>query len=412
MSTNATLTVNMVPDQPTLSVASQPSCSVSTGSFTIGNYNSAYSYTINPASGVTRSGNTVAAPAGTYTVTASNNGCSSPVSSPVTLNAQSGGPTITTQPTSKTVCSGSTTTFTGSASGSGLTYQWLYNGSALTADHSDVNGTYSGSTTPTLTITPGPSTYFFGGQFSLLVTSSGGCSTTSTSATLTVNALPDQPSLTVASQPTCNVATGTFTITNYNAAYSYSVNPSSGISQSSNTVTAPAGTYTVTASNNGCSSVASSPITLTSPTCSTAVPDLTPIIYARPSTVNNTSPITVVVDVVELLNVATSGLITVKISKEDMVSLSFSASATTVNSRPVQNSVWSFDASSDPDYYILTTNSVIGASDQLSFGLTGTLTPGATAGALTLSAVIVGGSGGESKITNNSDADKIDYFQN
>ena len=72
---------------------------------------------------------------------------------------------------------------------------------------------------------------------------------------------------------------------------------------------------------------------------------------------------------------------------------------------------WSFDGTSDPDYYIFRTTAVIDASDQLSFGLSGTLTPGATSGTLTVSAVIVGGSGGEVRLINNNDADKIDYFQ-
>ena len=140
-------------------------------------------------------------------------------------------------------------------------------------------------------------------------------------------------------------------------------------------------------------------------------PDLTPIIYARSSTVYNTSPITVVVDILEVLNVPTSGLVTVKVSKQDMVTLNFSAGITKLDNRSVQNSQWTFDGDSDPDYYILKTTAVIDASDQLSFGFTGTLTPGATSGTMTFSTMIVGGSGGEVRINNNMDADKIDYFQ-
>ena len=141
------------------------------------------------------------------------------------------------------------------------------------------------------------------------------------------------------------------------------------------------------------------------------VPDLTPTIYARGSTVYGTSPVTVVVDLDELLNVATRSPITVKLSKEALVNLSFAPTASSLGGRSVQNSLWSFDGSSDPDYYILTTNTTIPASGLLSFGLSGTLTPGGTSGTLTFSAVIVGGSGRESRINNNVDADKIDYFQ-
>jgi hypothetical protein len=97
-------------------------------------------------------------------------------------------PTVT-NPVSAAVCSGTGTSFTATAGGTGpFTYQWLYNGNALTADHSDVNGTYTGSKDATLNITPAGS-FFDGGLFSLRVTSSCGIAT-STAATLTVTSPP------------------------------------------------------------------------------------------------------------------------------------------------------------------------------------------------------------------------------
>lgn len=139
-------------------------------------------------------------------------------------------------------------------------------------------------------------------------------------------------------------------------------------------------------------------------------PDLTPLIYARPSTVYNTTGITVVVDVLELLSVPTSGTIVVKVTKDTKVSLTFPPTAELIENRPVKNSVWTLN-NSDPNYYVLTTSQVVAAGDVLSFGFTGVLTPGATSGTLTISTVIVGGSGGEIRLNNNVDADKIDYFQ-
>lgn len=142
-----------------------------------------------------------------------------------------------------------------------------------------------------------------------------------------------------------------------------------------------------------------------------AVPDLSPVIYARPSTVYSTTAISVVVDVYELNAVATNGLITLKLNKDPKVSLSFTGGATSVGGRLVQNGIWNFDGSSDPDYYILTTSSVIPAGGVRSFGLSGSLSPGSTSGTLTFSVVIGPGSGGEVFISNNTDADKIDFFQ-
>ncbi|WP_420147305.1 hypothetical protein [Spirosoma sp.] len=140
-------------------------------------------------------------------------------------------------------------------------------------------------------------------------------------------------------------------------------------------------------------------------------PDLSPVIYARPSTTYNTKPINVVVEVYELNNAATSGLITVLLAKDTKVNLSFTSEANNVGGQTVNNSVWSFDPVSNLDYYVLTTNEVVGAGNLLAFGLSGTLTPGATSGTLTFTTVIAPGSGGEVRITNNTDADKIDFFQ-
>ncbi|MBD2754035.1 hypothetical protein [Spirosoma validum] len=139
------------------------------------------------------------------------------------------------------------------------------------------------------------------------------------------------------------------------------------------------------------------------------VPDLLPVLYARPSTQYSTTPFSVVVDVIELNSVATTGLITVKITKDLMINLTFNSGTSSVGGRSVQNNVWNFDAS-NPTYYVLTTTQAVAAGDKLSFGLDGLLTPNATAGVVTISSVILGGSGGEAKITNNIDADKIDYF--
>ncbi|MBD2753635.1 hypothetical protein [Spirosoma validum] len=143
----------------------------------------------------------------------------------------------------------------------------------------------------------------------------------------------------------------------------------------------------------------------------TPAPDLTPILYARPTTVNGSAPITVVVDVVEINSIPSSGLITIKIAKTNAVDLSFDAGLTRLDGRSVQNSLWSFDRNSSPGYYVLTTSQAVAAGNKLSLGLTGMLTAGATSGDLTISAVLMG-SGGEVRVNNNTDADKINVFPN
>ncbi|MBD2755459.1 fibronectin type III domain-containing protein [Spirosoma validum] len=139
-------------------------------------------------------------------------------------------------------------------------------------------------------------------------------------------------------------------------------------------------------------------------------PDLTPIMYVRPSPSYGNSSISVVLDLVELNSRPTSGLVTVKITKDSRVGLNFDTGLTSLGGRSVQNGVWSF-VSSDASYYVLTTTQRIEPGDKLSLGLSGSLSPGATTGALTISATVLGSNSVDSKPTNNIDADKVDYFQ-
>ncbi|MDP3313922.1 hypothetical protein, partial [Lutibacter sp.] len=62
---------------------------------------------------------------------------------------------------------------------------------------------------------------------------------------VTVIPIPPTPTIGTVTQPTCSTSTGSFIITNYNATYTYAVTPSTGVTQSGNTITAPAGSYTV-----------------------------------------------------------------------------------------------------------------------------------------------------------------------
>lgn len=137
--------------------------------------------------------------------------------------------------------------------------------------------------------------------------------------------------------------------------------------------------------------------------------DLIPNLFARPTTLYGSTPFTVVVDITEINGIANGGLTTVKVTKDSKVSLGFSTSATVVNSRPVQNSAWNFNGS-DLNHYILTTTQTIGAGDRLSFGLEGTFDPEGTSGTFSMQAVILA-SGVCERITNNSDGEKIDYFE-
>jgi gliding motility-associated-like protein len=108
--------------------------------------------------------------------------------------------------------------------------------------------------------------------------SNGGC-TSGASISVTINAQPVTPVAPVIdpiiTQPTCSVATGSFIISNYNAAFTYTISPFTVISISpTGEVTVPTGTYTLTATSNGCPSIASGIITIDAQPNTPAVPTI------------------------------------------------------------------------------------------------------------------------------------------
>jgi hypothetical protein len=237
------------PTVPTLIIASQPTCGVTTGNFTISNYNASYTYAITPSTGVNQSGNTVTAPTGTYTVTTTLGGCISVPSIPITINDSKVEPSA---PIIGTITQPSCTSVASSVAISGLpTGIWTLKSSSnavLIANGSGTTAFYT-NTLPA-------------GTYQIKVTNSDGCDSP-LSADIIITTQPPTPvipTLSAPSQPTCTVATGSFTIANYDSSNFYTVSPNTGVTVSGNTVTAPRGSYTVTATSGGCTSNASTPV--------------------------------------------------------------------------------------------------------------------------------------------------------
>lgn len=128
------------------------------------------------------------------------------------------------------------------------------------------SGTWTLTRTGTSSVTTmgsGTSTTISGlaaGTYNFTVTNALGC-TSLASSNVVINAqpfTPVQPTLGTVTQPTCSVSTGSVTITNYNPGYIYTVSPSTGVTVSGSTISAPVGSYTVTATLGSCISIASS----------------------------------------------------------------------------------------------------------------------------------------------------------
>jgi len=139
-------------------------------------------------------------------------------------------------------------------------------------------------------------------------------------------------------------------------------------------------------------------------------PDVTPIITAIPNVMTGVTQFNLTVRVLELNQVSTSGLITVRIPKDSRWGLAepYNPSLTILGNIPVNNAVWTFSQNST--HYIFQTTTVISAGSSSTFGIRAVCHAGQTQGQYTITSQIDSGSGNETRIDNNSDAERLDYF--
>ena len=185
-----------------------------------------------------------------YTVTVTGNaGCSATASTTVTLSA---GISINTQPVSVTKCTGETAIFTVAATGAGLTYQWRKDGVDIPI------GTNASAGTNSLTLTNVSSSDV--ATYDVVISSTCGSPVTSDGTSiLTVNPVPTATA--ASNSPICSGSTLNLTgTTDIGTSYSWTgpdgfTSSSQNPSISSAPVTAT-GTYSFTATLNGCTSIA------------------------------------------------------------------------------------------------------------------------------------------------------------
>jgi PKD-like domain len=260
------ITVNPLP-AASITPNSGPICSGANATFTLtGTSGAVVTYNINGGSTATA---TLTGGTATVTVTAATANQTLnlvSINNPSTSCNQilSGSSTVSVNPLpvaagtisgTATVCQGqSGVSYSVLAITNATSYTWSYSGTGFTPSGTTASITGSFSSTAT--------------SGNLTVTGVNACGNGTVSATyaITVNPLPATPTLSVPIQPACSVATGSFTITNYNAAYTYVVSPSTGVTIAGATITAPVGgPYTVTSTLGGCTSAASLGVTLVPP---------------------------------------------------------------------------------------------------------------------------------------------------
>jgi hypothetical protein len=140
------------------------------------------------------------------------------------------------------------------------------------------------------------------------------------------------------------------------------------------------------------------------------IPDVTPVILVNPPTMNGITDFIVKLSISEINNVDTRGLITVRILKDVRWTFKqpYNQSLTTLDGTTLENARWTY--SQNASYHIFTTTSVLEGGTTSTLGFEGVFNPRNANGIYTMTAQILAGSGGEIRINNNSDAERIVYF--
>ena len=238
----STLQCCVPPDQP-LVATTAPTC-VADGTSTITNYDNLLTYTFTPAGPTAGAGGVISGMVlGTsYTVTAGNGSCTSVASASFTNLATLPVPSQPTISTTAPTCSSDGISTITNYSGA-LTYTFTPVGPSAGA-----GGLISGMTV---------------GTSYTVIADNGSCSSVASASFSNVAMLitPAVPTITTTA-PTC-VAAGTSTITNYNGALTYTFTPAGPTAGAGGVISGMVvGTsYTVTAGNGSCTSVASASFT-------------------------------------------------------------------------------------------------------------------------------------------------------
>lgn len=140
-------------------------------------------------------------------------------------------------------------------------------------------------------------------------------------------------------------------------------------------------------------------------------PDLTPTLIVSPNIMHGITSFDLIVKVTELNNENTSGVIVVNIPKDSRWILTdgYVPGLTILGSTPLNNNDWSY--SQDAINHIFTSSAVINGGGYSIFGFRVSFDPGNSRGLYSITSQLVSGGGGEERVSNNVDSEKIDYFQ-
>lgn len=156
------------------------------------------------------------------------------------------------------------------------------------------------------------------------------------------------------------------------------------------------------------------PITADQSDCPNLCPDLSPIMTILPGNIAGFSQVQVAIEVTELNTIDTDGsLIVVRMPSDPRLAFVWDVALTMSALKPVQNANWNYlgDNGIVHTWTYNGPNLIINGGAKSALGFHSYYDPQATDGNTTLTVTIIPFSGGECQITNNTDSERLVYFQ-
>lgn len=144
-------------------------------------------------------------------------------------------------------------------------------------------------------------------------------------------------------------------------------------------------------------------------------PDVTPIITAQPNVMTGTTDFNIRIQVTELNQVDTQGTIVVRVPKDNRWVLreAYDSNLTILDGVTMNNNNWTYTENATHHIFTTVNPSIFIPGGNFSyFGIKARWSTVAQVGVYTITSQIDSGSGNETRIDNNSDAEKIDFFNN
>lgn len=154
------------------------------------------------------------------------------------------------------------------------------------------------------------------------------------------------------------------------------------------------------------------PITADQSDCENLCPDLSPVVTILPGNIAGTASVGMAVEVFELNNIVTDGsAIIVRVPSDPRYTFTWDPLLTTIALTPVNNSDWNFLGNNGIVYTLQYTGGTIAGLGKSAFGFDGVYDPQSTDGQTTFTASIVPTSGGECNFLNDTDSERLVYFE-